>query len=101
MAKQERAPLSWIEIDPASLTTEQQAAYNAYKAAYATMKGLRTTFETAMQVDCPAGKRIVCGYNFGKLSIALDVAKVETKASTGKQTLAQFLAGQSAAGAQH
>lgn len=102
MTKQARATLSWIEIDPASLTSAQQSAYAAYKAAYKVMKSEREAFETAMQVDCPAGKRIVCGYNFGKLSVAIDDAKPEaTSKAKGTQTLAAFLATQAANGAQH
>jgi hypothetical protein len=101
MAKNERAALSWIEIDPASLTSEQQAAYAGYKDQYRLMKVARERFEASMQVDAPHGKRLVMGYNFGKLSVAIDAAKVEAKTSKGTQTLAAFLATQAANGAQH
>jgi len=92
-AKQE---LTWTEIDPASLPEEQGALYAEYKQAYAAMKAARAAFEQSFQAAAPKGKRIVCGYNFGKLSIALadDVAK--PKQASG--TLAEWMAQQARAG---
>lgn len=85
--------LNWQnDIDVASLSTSQQAAYNHYKAAYKTAKEAREKFEGTMQANAPAGKRIVFNYRFGKLSVAL--ADDKPQASTNgkaKLTLAQWL----------
>ncbi len=92
-----KSTLVWSEIDPASLSEKQQEAYADYKAAYAVMKQHRVAFEQSMQVHAPAGSRIVCGYNFGKLSVALapDDAKPVKQA---KGSLADFIASQQAGG---
>ena len=92
-----RTELTWTEIDPASLSQDQSAAYLEYKLRYAAMKTARKTFEDAMQVHAPAGKRVVCGYNFGKLSVALAEAEVR-KTKTEQQTLADFLTACAASG---
>jgi hypothetical protein len=91
--------LTWAEIDPATLPETVQKAYEAYKAAYREMKECRMLFEAELNeaADPPKGKRVVCGYNFGKLSIALADAKEAPKAAS-KGTLADFLAGQMASG---
>lgn len=95
MAKQQ-STLVWTEIDPASLPEEQSKLYGEYKAAYRVMKDARAAFEASFQAAAPAGKRIVCGYNFGKLSIALaDAEPVKPKASG---TLAEWMAAQQAQG---
>lgn len=91
MAKFE-TKLDWVQVDVASLSTEHQAAYADYKAAYADMKLARQAFEQGMQTNAPKGKRLVFGYNFGKLSVALDDAKDAPKAKAGVQSLADFLA---------
>ena len=94
MAKQAKSDLTWTEIDPASLPAEVQEAYAQYKDAYRSMKAARTEFETAINEACSpsAGKRVVCGYNFGKLSIALADAATAPKSSQAKGSLADFLA---------
>lgn len=83
--------LEWIEIDPSSLAPEYRQAYEAYKAAYRAAKEARNAFEQSMQTEAPSGKRLVFGYNFGKLSMALDDAKDAPKAKAGVQSLASFL----------
>lgn len=81
MAKSE---LNWLTIDIATLTQKQREAYDAYKKAYAQMKADREWFEETITatVDVPTGKRVVFGYMFGKLSVALadDDAKRTSKA---------------------
>ena len=86
--------LTWTEIDPASLPADVRQQYEAYKAAYHAMKQQRQAFETMLNdtASPPSGKRVVCGYNFGKLSIALGDAKDQPKASQAKGSLADFLA---------
>lgn len=84
-----RTELTWTEIEPASLPEEQQARYAEYKAAYKAMRAARDAFEASLQAAAPAGKRIVCGYNFGKLSIAL--ADKEPERAKPTQDLAAWL----------
>lgn len=96
MAKAHRAELSWSEIDPASLPTAIGEAYAKYKAQYAAMKEARARFEDMLQPGAPAGKRIVCGYNFGKLSVAL--ADAADKPASSKGSLSDFLSQQQAGG---
>ena len=100
MAKQTRQDLTWTEIDPGSLPDEVSLLYGQYKDAYRIMKEERAAFEAAINASVapPEGKRVVCGYNFGKLSIALadDVAKA--KSSQAKGSLADFLAQAQASG---
>lgn len=91
MAKSEA---NWVNIDPSTLTVELREAYEAYKAAYRVTKAKRDTFQDAMQdaAGLPASQRLVFGYNFGKLSIAIVAAeaKVVSKAKPA-QSLAAFL----------
>lgn len=91
--------LDWTQVDVNTLDTGDRASYEAYKSAYRTMKEAREAFESGMQANAPQGKRLVFGYNFGKLSVALDDAKDAPKAKSGTQSLAAFLAGQGASGA--
>lgn len=98
MAKDTKAV--WSEIDVASLTEEQRTMYEAYKAKSREAATLRTEFEQEMQGGVPAGKKLVFGYRFGKLSAALvDDDRKPAKASPAKQSLSEFLASQRAAGA--
>lgn len=94
MAKQYDDKADWQEVDPASLGSKQATAYEAYKANYKTMKASRLQFETLMQEGIPSDKRMVFGYRFGKLSVAIVEARDEPTAKPGKAklTLAQFLA---------
>jgi hypothetical protein len=91
MAK-DRSELKWVEIDVESLEDTQRIAYDDYKAAYKAMKSARECFEDEMQSLAPDGKRLVFGYNFGKLSVAV-ADKVEEKPKAGKQSLSAYLAG--------
>lgn len=90
--------LAWTEINPASLPADVLETYEAYKEAYRQMKKLREGFEQHMNeaVNPPAGKRVVCGYNFGKLSIAL--ADDERKPAKAQGSLADFLASAQSSG---
>ena len=91
----------WHEIDPLTLTDEVKYAYDQYKAQYAAMKAARLTFETmlAAQAAPVEGKRVVFGYNFGKLSVAIvDDDRKPAKATPAKQSLADFIAAQASAG---
>lgn len=84
---------NWVNIDIDSLSGEQLDAYKAYKDAYRTMKASREAFENIMGRNIPQGQRMIFGYNFGKLSVAVveDDRKVaKPKATT--QSLSEFLA---------
>jgi hypothetical protein len=93
----------WTELNPASLPTEIANAYIEYKAAYKLMKDQRVAFETSLAdaASLPEGKRMVFGYNFGKLSVAIvDDDRKPAKATPAKQSLADFIASQQASGRQ-
>lgn len=97
MAKANNSDTVWHEINPETLTNQLGAAYKAYKAKYAEMKAARQQFEESMSAEAnlPVGKRMVFGYNFGKLSVAIvDDDRKPAKAQPAKQSLADFLAAQ-------
>lgn len=89
MAKQEA---NWVNIDIDSLHDEARNAYEAYKASYRAMKAQREAFEGTMSEDIPQGQRMIFGYNFGKLSVAVveDDRKV-SKPKAQTQSLSDFL----------
>lgn len=100
MAK-ERIAADWVEINPETLSTSLNAAYQTYKDAYRVAKEYREAFEREMQraAELPDGKRLVFGYNFGKLSMAVvDDDRKPKVASKSSQSLSAFLASQQAAG---
>jgi len=63
----------WHEVDPATLQPAAAAAYKAYKDQYAKAKELKAKFEQVMSdaAELPASHRLIFGYNFGKLSVAI------------------------------
>lgn len=92
MAKQDA---TWINVDIDTLGNDARFAYDEYKAKYRLMKEAREHFENTMAdlAQLPQGQRMIFGYNFGKLSVAVveDDRKVaKPKATT--QSLSQFLA---------
>lgn len=91
-----RETLVWTEIDPGGLPEAQGALYAEYKAQYKAMRTARDAFEASLQSAAPAGKRIVVGYNFGKLSLALAEREPERPKATG--TLADWMAQQQSQG---
>jgi len=96
MAQAKRTDAQWIVIDPTTLNDLPRAAYDVYKDAYKTARKAREDFETLMaeSVEVPEGKRLVFGYNFGKLSVAVvdDDRKPAAKANV-PQSLSSYLAG--------
>ena len=87
----------WIEINPETLPKDIAEAYAQYKEIYKEMKAQRLRFETmfADLADAPKGKRIVFGYNFGKLSVALvDDDRKPAKTTPARQSRADFIAAQ-------
>jgi hypothetical protein len=100
MAKQQ-STAQWIELDPASLSDVAREAYAAYKATYKQMKTDREWFETCVSeaAELPEGKRLVFGYNFGKLSVAVvDDDRKAKPAAKSPQSLSAYLAGMQANG---
>lgn len=96
MAKQIIDKADWIELDADSLPTVALTAYSEYKELYRRAKAKRQEFEALMNTQAPEGKRMVFGYNFGKLSVALvDAADAPAKAPA-KRSLADYLAAQAA-----
>jgi hypothetical protein len=91
---------NWQTIDPETLPTPVAKQYARYKATYKEMKMDRDAFEQAMRdiAPAPAGKRLVFGYNFGKLSVALVDDEVKPSKLAGTLSLSAFLATQSAQG---
>lgn len=91
----------WTTIEIDSLSDHQQNMYGQYKELYRRMKSAREAFEAAMAEGVPAGERMIFGYNFGKLSIAIvpDDRK-PAKAKQGTLSLAEYLAGRKASGQQ-
>jgi hypothetical protein len=63
--------LTWTEIEVDTLDEGQQLAYAEYKDAQRKAAKLRAEFEAMMQAGVPEGQRMVFGYRFGKLSVAL------------------------------
>lgn len=91
----------WTEIKPDTLPTEINAAYAAYKEMYRQMKAQRQAFEAMVSeaAALPEGKRMVFGYNFGKLSVAIvDDDRKPAKNTPAKQSLSDFIASQAQAG---
>lgn len=101
MAKRESNAV-WIEIDPTTLSAEVKKDYDSYKEEYRLAKIAREAFEESMRasVEVPAGKRLVFGYNFGKLSVAI-VEDDGKRSGTTKSamSLSAFMKSQESAGA--
>lgn len=98
MAKKYATDAVFVTIDPQTLLPAQLAAYEHSKTLYREYKAAREAFENAMQEGVQEGERMVFGYNFGKLSVAIvpdDRKPVKAKST---QSLAEFLAAQAAGG---
>ena len=83
------------------LPTDIAASYQAYRDAYAKAKKAREVFECDMTIaaSLPATQRLVFGYNFGKLSIAIVANdKPAPKPTTQANSLAAFLASAKSSG---
>lgn len=92
----------WVELDPASLSVEQGVAYEEYRRLRKLAGAAKGEFEKTMQGAIPEGQRMIFGYNFGRLSVA--VVEDDRKASKPKasaKSLSDYLATMSAAGERH
>jgi hypothetical protein len=96
----EQIKAEWQTIDVDTLPEAQKKAYDAYKDAYRIMKAMRENFENDMAelAKPPVGQRLVFGYNFGKLSVALVPDDRKPAAKSAPQSLSAFLASTSASG---
>ena len=93
---------AWKVVDVDTLPANLRSAYQDYKTAYAYMKEARETFEKSMQAAAtlPTHERLVFGYNFGKLSVAIVPAEpAKPKTDRNAMSLAEFLAAKRAEGA--
>ena len=77
-----KAELEWTQLDPSSLSPDLRKAYDA----------LREAFERAMTVaiDPLDSEKVVFGYRFGKLSLAIAPADRPRKPSAAV-SLAEFI----------
>ena len=91
----EQIKADWLNVDPSSLPTSISRAYDAYKSAYAEAKSARADFERAMTeaAGLKPGKRLIFGYNFGKLSIAIvaDEGRSPKPSASKPLTMAELL----------
>ena len=87
-----KADLEWTQLDPASLSPALRQAYDTYREAARSANALRETFERAMTVaiDPLDGEKVVFGYRFGKLSLAIAPADKPRKPSAAI-SLADFI----------
>ena len=85
---------NWQTIDPETLPAPVAKQYLRYKETYKEMKADRDAFEQAMRdlAPTPDGKRLVFGYNFGKLSIAAVDDTAKPASTKGALSLSAFLA---------
>lgn len=92
--------LVWSTIDPETLDTQSRKLYAAYKAAREAAKDAKDAFEESVRdrADVPKGKRLVFGYNFGKLSAALANDDSKPKADKNAGSLSDFLKAQGVMG---
>ena len=94
MAKTQQTDAVWHQIDPETLNGDVALFYNEYKAQYKAAKATRQHFEDEMNAlaDLPEGKRLVFGYNFGKLSVAVVDAGPAKSKGKPVASLATYLA---------
>jgi hypothetical protein len=92
---------TWVQVDPASLPEQAQELYADYVTKRRLAGAAKAVFEQHMNVvgELPAGKRLVFGYNFGKLSVAVvDDDRKPAKSAQPKLSLAEFMRQQAASG---
>ena len=84
--------LEWTQLDPSTLSPDLRAKYDAYKEAAKAANTLREAFERAMTVaiDPLDNEKVVFGYRFGKLSLAIAPADKPRKPSAAG-SLAEFI----------
>lgn len=92
----------WVELDPASLDGVQGEAYAEYRRLRKIAGEAKGRFEKSMQVAIPVGQRMIFGYNFGRLSVAVVANdRPEAKPKATAKSLGDYLATMAAAGERH
>ena len=84
--------LEWTQLDLASLSPELRDKYDAYRNAARHANTLREAFERAMTVaiDPLDTEKVVFGYRYGKLTLAIAPADKPRKPSAAV-SLAKFI----------
>ena len=92
MAKSQ-VKLTWLNVDPDTLSTEQKKLYTAVKAAFEATKTAKAAFETAMTngQDIPAGKHLVVSYLRGLAFALADDDKGPAKGAVNAKSLFKAL----------
>ena len=90
----------WANVDPNTLPATILASYNEYREAAKFAAQARTLFETAFSsaVKPAKGQRVIFGYRFGKLSIAIVTDDKPATTHKGEQSLSDWLASRRASG---
>ena len=83
----------WTQLDPDTLSPDLRKAYDDYKAANRAAQTARQVFEALMTnaIDPLDTEKVIFGYNFGKLSLAI-VPADKPKRRTAAVSLADYLA---------
>jgi hypothetical protein len=83
----------WSELDVTTLSPDLQAAYFDYKKLANAATEHRKVFETAMsaKVELADHLKLIFGYNFGKLSVAIVPAEQVRKGSRLAMSLADLI----------
>ena len=83
----------WTQLDPDTLSADLRKAYDDYKAANKAAQTMRNVFEAMMTnaIDPLDTEKVIFGYNFGKLSLAI-VPAYKPKRRTAAISLADYLA---------
>ena len=76
----DKAKADWVNIDPTSLPPHLREALKSYQDAYAQASTQRRVYERLMTeaVDPIEGEKVIFGYSYGKLSMAIVVDKPKT-----------------------
>lgn len=85
-----REQITFTEIDPTSLSAEQQQAWQAFLAA-------KEAFKTTLQTMAPEGHRVLFSDKYNKLKLGM-IKAAQTQAAKPQQSLADFLASAQASG---
>lgn len=88
----------WLQIDPATLDGDIATAYENYRTARKMAAEAKAHFEKLFEneAQAPEGQRVIFGYNFGKLSVALvEDDRKPAKPKPVKLSLADFIAANS------
>ncbi|MDR3572228.1 MAG: hypothetical protein P4L50_00065 [Anaerolineaceae bacterium] len=90
----------WANVDPNTLPATILASYNEYREAAKFASEARNAFESAFSsaVKPAKGQRVIYGYRFGKLSIAVVTDDKPASTHKGEQSLTDWLASRRNAG---